>query len=102
MFFHSLESISLNLQLYISFRPGSVGELYTYLPLTPDNAKRLMSVPPLSVENGDCGFSVGRGAFHLGVAIGRWVTVAFRIKLNNIGSSNGCSYFCELGVIHRH
>ena len=66
-----------------------MAELYAYLPLTQDNAKRLKSVPPHSTENGDYGFSVGRGAFHLGVAVGRWVAVAFRIKLNNIGSANG-------------
>lgn len=70
------------------------------MPLTPDNAKRLKSVPPRSIENGDYGFSVGRGAFHLDVAVGRWVSVAFRIKLNNIGSTNGISVNSELGVTY--
>jgi hypothetical protein len=75
------------------FRADSVAELYTYLPLTPENAKCLKSVPPRSIENSDYGFSVGRGAFHLDVAVGQWVAVALRIKLNNIGSTNGCFYF---------
>ena len=86
--------------LYIPLRTGSVAELYTYLPLTPENAEYLKSVPPCSLENGDYGFSVGRGAFHLDVAVGRWVSVAFRIKLNDIGSANGCSYFVNSGVSH--
>lgn len=86
------------IDFYIPFRTDSVAELYTYLPLTPENAECLKSVPPCSIENGDYGFSVGRGAFHLDIAVGRWVTVAFRIKLNNIGSTNGNS--CQLGVIY--
>ena len=77
-----------------------MAELYTYLPLTPENAKCLKRVPPLSIENRDYGFSVGRGAFHFDIAVGRWVSVAFRIKLNSIGSTNGCSYFCQLGVMY--
>ena len=72
------------------FRPESTAELYTYLPMTPENAKCLKSVPPHSFENADYGFSVGRGAFHLSVAVGQWVAVAFRIKLNDVGSTNGC------------
>lgn len=76
-----------------------MAELYTYLPLTPENAERLKRVPPLSIENGDYGFSVGRGAFHLDAAVGRWLAVTIRIKLNNIGSTNGGSYICLVGVI---
>ncbi|KAG6848784.1 hypothetical protein C0991_012503, partial [Blastosporella zonata] len=53
-------------------RPKSAGELYTYLPLTAANSTALLSVPPQSKQNTDYGFSVGRGAFHFDVAVGRW------------------------------
>lgn len=70
-------------------RASGVGELYTYLPLTDHNSTQQRSIPPLSVENADYGFSVGRGSFNLQKAIGNWVTVATRLKLNDIGSENG-------------
>ena len=70
-------------------RPKSVGELYTYIPPTPRNAYQLSRVPPFSKENSDYGFSVGRGSFHLDHAVGRWMSVAFRVKLNDIGEENG-------------
>ncbi|PPR02089.1 hypothetical protein CVT24_011223 [Panaeolus cyanescens] len=71
------------------WRKDSIAELYTYLPLTSCNAKQLGAVPPLSMQNPDYGFSVGRGAFNLEAAVGNWVAIAFRIKLNDIGSENG-------------
>lgn len=86
-------SHSIEFTYLLYFRADSVAELYTYLPLTPENAERLKCVPPHSIENSDYGFSVGRGAFHLDVAVGQWVAVALRIKLNDIGSTNGCSHF---------
>lgn len=69
-----------------------MAELYTYLPLTPENAKCQKCVPPRSIENSDYGFSVGRGAYRLDIAVGQWVAVAFRMKLNNAGSANGFSF----------
>jgi len=75
--------------LRVMWRTGSVGEMYAYLPLTSDNATQLSAVPPRSVVNNDYGFSVGRGAFHLDCALGNWVSIAFRIKLNDVGSENG-------------
>ncbi|KAF8161650.1 polysaccharide lyase family 14 protein [Crassisporium funariophilum] len=71
------------------WRANSVGELYIYLPIKAENSTRLASVPPRSIENNDYGFSVGRGAFHMDGAVGQWVTLAFRIKLNDIGINNG-------------
>jgi len=71
------------------WRPDSVSELYAYLPLVPQNTKQLSAAPPRSIENSDYGFSVGRGAFHLDCAVGDWVTIAFRIKLNDVGLNNG-------------
>ncbi|KAJ6624152.1 hypothetical protein B0H10DRAFT_2174541 [Mycena sp. CBHHK59/15] len=71
------------------WRSKGVGELYTYLPLTPQNREKLLSVPPSSKENADYGFSVGRGAFKFDIAVGKWVSLAFRVKLNGIGANNG-------------
>ncbi|KAF8963165.1 polysaccharide lyase family 14 protein [Flammula alnicola] len=71
------------------WRPDSVAELYSYLPITPENRAQLSAVPPRSIESKDYGYSVGRGAYHLDRAVGGWVTLAFRIKLNDLGSNNG-------------
>ncbi|KAG6848478.1 hypothetical protein H0H93_016659 [Arthromyces matolae] len=71
------------------WRPKSAGELYTYLPLTPANKTVLLDVPPSSKENTDFGYSVGRGAFNLDIAVGRWVTLAFRVRLNTYGAHDG-------------
>ena len=46
-------------------------------------------MPPLSKANADYGFSVGRGSFYLDIAVGKWVSIAFRVKLNDIGKENG-------------
>lgn len=71
------------------YRAESAGELYTYIPLTPGNSSRLLAVPPVSRANADYGFSVGRGSFHLDVAVGKWVSISFRVKMNDIGAENG-------------
>jgi len=71
------------------WRSKSSGELYAYLPLTSNNASRLLAVPPISKENADYGFSVGRDAFKFDVAVGQWVSLAFRVKLNTVGSEDG-------------
>ncbi|GAW03324.1 polysaccharide lyase family 14 protein [Lentinula edodes] len=71
----------------IMWRSKGAGELYIYLPLTAENKKRLLTVPPLSLENPDFGFSVGRGAFF--IPVGRWVSIAIRVKLNAVGLDDG-------------
>ncbi|KAF9553143.1 polysaccharide lyase family 14 protein [Agrocybe pediades] len=71
------------------WRAKAEGELYAYLPLTEENKDRLTSVPPKSVSNNDYGISVGRGAFDLKKALGNWVTIAFRVKLNNLDCNDG-------------
>ncbi|KAJ6504722.1 polysaccharide lyase family 14 protein [Mycena vitilis] len=71
------------------WRSKGLGELYTYLPLTPTNRERLLAVPPSSKENSDYGFSVGRNAFKFDIAVGNWVSLAFRVKLNSIGCDDG-------------
>lgn len=73
-------------------RSKGQGELYTYLPLTPGNREKLMSVPPSSSENPGYGFSVGRNAFNFDLAVGRWISLAFRVKLNNVGMEDGAVY----------
>lgn len=70
-------------------RPKGMGELYTYLPLTDRNWEQLSAVPPYSTGNAKYGVSVGRGAFNFDLAVGRWITLAFRVKLNDVGSENG-------------
>lgn len=71
-------------------RTDGAGELYAYLPLTDQNAAALLNVPPLTIENPDYGFSVGRGAFTF--PAGEWVTIAERIKLNDPASYNGTQF----------
>jgi hypothetical protein len=70
-------------------RSNGVGELYTYLPLTQKNREQLLAVPPSSKENTDYGFSVGRAAFKFNVAVGKWTTLALRVKVNSIGHEDG-------------
>lgn len=72
-----------------NLRTNGVGELYTYLPMTEHNAAQQRKVPPQSVENSDYGFSVGRGAFDFKAAVGNWIAIATRVKLNDVGCENG-------------
>ncbi|KAI0264193.1 hypothetical protein BC834DRAFT_884177 [Gloeopeniophorella convolvens] len=72
--------------LRLMWRANGVGELYAYLPLTEANAQRLRAVPG-SHENSDYGFSLGRGVWKF--EPGRWMAVAIRAKLNDVGSQNG-------------
>ncbi|KAJ7464742.1 polysaccharide lyase family 14 protein [Mycena galericulata] len=71
------------------WRSKGQGELYTYLPLTPSNRERLLAVPPLSEQNAQYGLSVGRNAFQFDPAVGKWISLAFRVKLNAVGSEDG-------------
>ncbi|KAJ3746474.1 hypothetical protein DFH05DRAFT_1395121 [Lentinula detonsa] len=71
----------------LMWRSKGAGELYVYLPSTEQNRERLLAVPPLSHENPDYGFSVGRGAFS--IPVGRWMSVAIRVKLNTVGYEDG-------------
>lgn len=63
------------------------GELYTYLPPSYAANDRVCSVAPYSDCNPTYGASVGRGSFAF--ARGRWVTVAQRVRLNDVGKENG-------------
>lgn len=86
------------LTIVLNYRPNAIGELYAYLPLTTSNATQLSSVPPLSVANADYGISVGRGAFKFDKAVSRWMSIAFRIKLNDVGANNG--KFIYMNTVH--
>ncbi|KZT27188.1 polysaccharide lyase family 14 protein [Neolentinus lepideus HHB14362 ss-1] len=72
--------------LRLMWRQSGQGELYAYLPLTPNNTSRLLAVPS-SKQNPDYGFSVGRGLFSF--PAGQWTTVAERVRLNDVGQENG-------------
>lgn len=65
-----------------------MGELYAYLPFHDENTVQLMKVPPKSIQNLDYGFSVGRGSFRFNSG-GEGDIITERIKLNEIGASNG-------------
>ncbi|KAJ3731567.1 hypothetical protein DFJ43DRAFT_1079557 [Lentinula guzmanii] len=71
----------------LMWRSKGAGELYVYLPSTEQNRERLLAVPPLSHENADYGFSVGRGAFS--IPVGQWMSIAIRVKLNTVGHEDG-------------
>jgi hypothetical protein len=68
------------------WRNNGETELYTYLPDSSGNTAAQLRVPS-SHRNPDFGFSVGRGLSRF--TPGQWVTVSERIKLNDVGQSNG-------------
>ncbi|KAJ7220524.1 hypothetical protein GGX14DRAFT_354603 [Mycena pura] len=75
----------------LMWRTDGAGELYTYLP---DSAvkgfaanKAVCDIPPLSECNPTYGASVGRGSFKF--PTGEWITVAQRVRLNDVGQANG-------------
>jgi hypothetical protein len=75
----------------LMWRTNGEGELYTYLP-SPENPgfesnKILCNVTPSSRCNPKYGASVGRGAFDF--KSGQWNTVSQRVRLNDVGQSNG-------------
>ncbi|KAF5372661.1 hypothetical protein D9615_009869 [Tricholomella constricta] len=76
------------------WRAKSAGELYAYLPMTKVNNSQLLAAPPESKANPDYGISVGRGSFHLDIAVGRWVSLVFRLKMNDVGAHNGTIRSC--------
>ena len=49
-----------------------------------------------SHETSDYGFSVGRGAWTF--ESGRWMTLAIRVRLNDVGTQNGTSKSCIRGA----
>ena len=71
----------------LMWRANAQGELYTYLPPGFDANNRVCNVAPSSDCNPTYGASVGRGSFNF--AKGGWTTVSERVKLNDVGKSNG-------------
>lgn len=64
-----------------------MGELYNYLPLSANQPSSYCSTGPKSVCNPAYGDSIGRGAWYF--TPGKWQVVSQRVKLNDVGSSNG-------------
>lgn len=71
----------------LMWRGESKGELYTYLPPSFPENKKVCNVAPMSDCNDTYGASVGRGSFTF--ATGKWTTVSQRVKLNDPGKANG-------------
>lgn len=67
------------------WRRNGAGELYNYFPT--NQTGNYCSTPPLSVCDPTYGDSIGRGSFTW--STGSWTTVAQRLKLNDVGASNG-------------
>jgi len=71
----------------LMWRTGGLGELYTYLPPSFSANKAVCDVAPMSTCNDVYGASVGRGSFNW--KAGSWNTVSQRVRLNDVGKSNG-------------
>ncbi|KAG2359435.1 polysaccharide lyase family 14 protein [Suillus spraguei] len=71
----------------LMWRRNGKGEIYAYLPMNETNANALLAVPPYSKVNPDYGISVGIGAWTFGSGV--WMTIAQRVKLNDIGRADG-------------
>jgi len=71
----------------LMWRTDGAGEVYTYLP--PDYAanQAVCDVAPFSTCNQVYGASVGRGSFKF--ATGGWTTISERVRLNDVGQTNG-------------
>jgi hypothetical protein len=69
------------------WRKEGAGEVYTYLPHGFEENDVQCHVKPFSTCNPTYGASVGRGAFYF--ESGKWMTVAQRIRLNDVGEANG-------------
>ena len=69
------------------WRTAGAGELYTYLPPDFTANQVVCTVPPFSVCNPVDGASIGRGSFDW--ATGARTTVAQRVRLNDVGETNG-------------
>lgn len=71
----------------LMWRTNGAGELYNYYPTSVTQTGGYCSLPPYSVCDPVYGDSIGRGSFTW--PSGTWVTVAQRVKLNDVGSNNG-------------
>lgn len=81
----------------VTHRQEGSGEVYAYMPESKRNTEELLAVPG-SHDNYPYGISVGRGAFVF--PPGQWVTVAERVKLNDIEEENGsCSENCPASTV---
>jgi hypothetical protein len=71
----------------LMFRTNGMGEIYNYLPTSISQGNGYCETAPYSTCSPDYGDSIGRGAFSW--VTGSWNVVAIRVKLNDVGQSNG-------------
>jgi len=71
----------------LMWRADGAGEMYTYLPPSFAANNAVCNVKPLSDCNPVYGASIGRGSFKF--TAGERVTVSERVRLNDVGQSNG-------------
>jgi len=72
----------------LMWRRDGAGEFYNYYPqANNDNYPGYCSIPPMSVCDPTYGDSIARGSFTF--PTGEWITVAQRLKLNDVGVANG-------------
>ncbi|THH23142.1 hypothetical protein EUX98_g8042 [Antrodiella citrinella] len=71
----------------LMWRTNGAGELYTYLPPDYPENQAVCDIPPFSTCNDVYGASVGRGSFNW--TTGGRTTIAQRVRLNDVGQSNG-------------
>lgn len=69
------------------WRADGAGEAYDYLPNSVSQPPSYCTTPPYSTCDAAYGDSIGRGAFYF--QAGSWTTIAQRVKLNDVGQSNG-------------
>ncbi|CAD6580626.1 MAG: hypothetical protein TREMPRED_002788 [Tremellales sp. Tagirdzhanova-0007] len=71
----------------LMWRTNGAGEFYNYYPTSITEGGTYCSTPPYSICDTVYGDSIGRGAFTW--PTGAWITVAQRLKLNDVGAANG-------------
>lgn len=71
----------------VMWRPNGEGEVYNYYPPSAQQGNNYCNTPPKSVCNPSYGDSIGRGSFTF--SAGQWNVVSHRVKLNDVGQSNG-------------
>ncbi|KAF5349505.1 hypothetical protein D9756_009004 [Leucocoprinus leucothites] len=71
----------------LMWRGEGDGEMYTYLPPSFNENKKVCNIKPESDCNPTYGASVGRGSFKF--ATGKWTTISERVRLNDPGKANG-------------
>jgi hypothetical protein len=72
--------------LRMMWRADGMGEVYAYVPKTPENDESFNALPGTKPD-GAYGFSIARGAYSY--QKGAWTVLAERVKLNTVGKADG-------------